>query len=618
MMKQLIRQYLGETASRRQFLAGLAGVGISAAAADAMANSLAPFRRQAGAAEGTPPWMRDVRGTGGALLVAQLKAAGIRHIFCNPAGTSAPFFDALVDETDIHPIKALEEGALGAMADGYAKASGQPAFAMIDGAGVPAFLGQMHVSAVDQIPVVLTTDQDDFPGAMHSVTKSAWNADRAAQVPGATRQALKLATTAPCGPVFLLISADAIREEAQAAVMDQEKFSVPMKMRPDETLVQRAARLLIEARNPMLFVGDEVTWCGAEPDVVALAELLGAQVTQPSQNTMWSKPFPVRHPLFFGLNQRGSGYPGAADVVVNLGCRTAPRIDSGTTLIEVRLGPAGVASSAPVEVAIVADVKLAAQDLLAAIQSMATDARLARIAASRSAAAREYTARLRDFRARIGRGRADGSPISMDRLAIELEQVLEPDTHLVINAESCRPSLETFVNFGGGNKRWIGEGPTMLGWGVPAAFGVKLARPNAPVVAVVSDGDFMFRGPQPLWSYARYRAPVTVVVTNNHSYNGERNRLLQSGGRMFQTGRDMICYMGDPDIDFARMASSVGVEGETVREPEMVRAALERGKRANSEGRPYLIDVHVARTGLGAESTWHPEYSIAAERQRLV
>src|SRR6185295_1057575 len=130
-----------------------------------------------------------------------------------------------------------------------------------------------------------------------------------------------------------------------------------------------------------------------------------------------------------------------------------------------------------------------------------------------------------------------------------------------------------------------------------AAFGVQLAQPETPVVAVVGDGEFMFRGPQPLWSYARYRAPITVIVENNHSYDNERNRLWQRGGRQYETGRDMICYNGDPDIDFTKLAAGLGVEGEVVPGPASLRPALERAKRANADGRPYLLDIHVERGG---------------------
>ena len=151
-----------------------------------------------------------------------------------------------------------------------------------------------------------------------------------------------------------------------------------------------------------------------------------------------------------------------------------------------------------------------------------------------------------------------------------------------------------------------------------AAFGVKLARPDVPVVAVVGDGSFCFSGPQPLWTMARYRAPVMVVVLNNHSYNNERNRIWHYGGRQFATGRDMTCYLGSPDIDCAKAASSFGVEAEVVTEPSGIKNAIDRAKRVIAEGRPYLLDVHTHRDGLGAASTWHPPYSVADLRARRV
>ena len=90
------------------------------------------------------------------------------------------------------------------------------------------------------------------------------------------------------------------------------------------------------------------------------------------------------------------------------------------------------------------------------------------------------------------------------------------------------------MSFGGdGNKRYIGTSPSILGWGMAAAFGVKLARPDLPVISVVGDGSFCFSGPQPLWSQSRYKAPVMNIVLNNHSYNNERNRIWHYDGRQY-------------------------------------------------------------------------------------
>ena len=108
-MRELIKQYLDRGISRRNFLSGLGAAGITTVAANSMASSLAPFMAEAddAAANGSPAWMQQVRGTGGALLAAQLKAAGIEHIFVNPSSGQAPFFDALVDEPGMHLIKGL-------------------------------------------------------------------------------------------------------------------------------------------------------------------------------------------------------------------------------------------------------------------------------------------------------------------------------------------------------------------------------------------------------------------------------------------------------------------------------------------------------------------------------
>jgi acetolactate synthase-1/2/3 large subunit len=111
---------------------------------------------------------------------------------------------------------------------------------------------------------------------------------------------------------------------------------------------------------------------------------------------------------------------------------------------------------------------------------------------------------------------------------------------------------------------------------------------------------------------------VILIVINNRSYNNERNRIWNDGGRQFATGRDMVCYLGDPDVDYAKVAAAFGVDGEVVTDPAKLRDALERAKRATADGHPYLLDVHVQRDGIGALSEWYPTYSVADLRKRRV
>ena len=158
-MKELIKQYLDHGMSRRQLMTGLSALGMSTAAVKSVAQSLETF------GQGSPPAsaMRTLKGTGGALFVQQLKAAGVEHIFFNPSTGDYPIFDALVDEPAIHLIKGIHEGAVVAMADGYARASGKTGVVIVANIGLPNAMTQMVNSWKDQIPIlvaVASVEQD--------------------------------------------------------------------------------------------------------------------------------------------------------------------------------------------------------------------------------------------------------------------------------------------------------------------------------------------------------------------------------------------------------------------------------------------------------------------------
>jgi thiamine pyrophosphate-dependent acetolactate synthase large subunit-like protein len=114
----------------------------------------------------------------------------------------------------------------------------------------------------------------------------------------------------------------------------------------------------------------------------------------------------------------------------------------------------------------------------------------------------------------------------------------------------------------------------------------------------------------------RYEVPVLIVIYNNRSYNGPRDAIFRKQGRQAQAGKDMTCYLGDPNVDFAKVAAGFGVKGEVVETPDQLKAALQRAMQTTRDGMPYLIDAVIERTGLGAESTWYPKYSVAAARRQ--
>jgi thiamine pyrophosphate-dependent acetolactate synthase large subunit-like protein len=159
-----------------------------------------------------------------------------------------------------------------------------------------------------------------------------------------------------------------------------------------------------------------------------------------------------------------------------------------------------------------------------------------------------------------------------------------------------------------------------LGSGVGTAAGVKLARPNQQVICMVGDGSFIF-GPTALWNMARLELPVITVVYNNHAYSGPHSRVISNvpGGRMVQTGQFVHDYLGNPDMNMADIARGFGVAGEVVQSPEQLRAALARARQHTVEGKPYLLDVQVARKGVAwADKPWTPPIRVAEMRQKKV
>src|SRR5579862_9100023 len=630
-MKELIKQYLDNGVSRRELMRGLSAVGIGAVAAKGLADALGPMPAEAVEAAAASGLTRQVQGTGGMLFIQQLKSAGVEYFFFNPSTGDAPIYDALAVEPGIQVIKGVQEGAVVAMADGYARISGKIGVASIANIGLPNGMTQLVNSYKDGIPVLLTVaqfgqddlgrdgpqDYDHQETMLQPITKYYWLAQTAGGIPETTRRAIKFAATPPSGPVFLSIPDNLLKVETSSMVMDQSLFAVSMKMRPDKDDIEKAAKLLIEAKNPLMTIGDEVTLCHAEKEVVELAELLGMPVADKAAQGSWSKPFPTRHPLLVGSVLGNMRFPGDTDVRLNIGNKYAERRANGAVMISMRRDPASLARVGAVDLGIVADLKLATADLITAIKSMATKERLKQIADDRSARVRDYTSGQAKMRQIIATDLSSGSEIRMERLGVELEKGLEKDTIYVSDCDSGR-TMDPLMSFGGSDKSYFATGSAVLGWGMAAAFGAKLARPDRPVVAVVGDGSFLFSGPQPLWSQARYKAPITVIVLNNHSYNNERNRIWNGAGRQFEAARDMTCYNGSPDVDYAKAASAFGVEGETVKEPAALAGAFTRAKAATVEGRPYLLDIHIKREGIGAVSQWYPPYSLADQRTRKV
>ena len=640
-MRELVKDYLGKSITRRSFMRRAGAAGFSLAAARSALNALEPIAsaKTSAASTLTPRAASStvsVTGTGGELLAETLRAAGVRFIFvCNSSGMG-PLCDAVVDRPDLQFIQGISENQAVAMADGYAKISGKTSFVGFSRVGGPMASANMYNAMKDRTPVVILTDHmdtqadgrdghedlDDWLGAFDQYTKWRWIVKEGNRIPEWVSHAFKVSSTAPGGPTFVRIPRNVLyQKNIKAEIFPRESIFVPMNIAPNPKLIERAAQMLVEARSPMLYVGHEVWSSGGRADVVELAELLAIPVTQAWS---WAADFPTDHPLYFGGYFHPMRFPSEIDLFLNLGANMPdqgagpPEIPRTARIIHARIDSRLVGVNYPTDLSIIADVKETARALIEAVKAMLTKERLAAIRNSRWEKRTMEAKSLRDAYLFAAREGWDGSPLTWPRLLLTVNEMLDEDA-IIVEEVGTEDWVQRSFPFADGKKTKIGRTlGRSLCWGVGASVGVKLARPDSQVVSLQGDGGFLFGQTDALWSMSRYDVPVITIVCNNRSYDEPRNNIFMKGGRVRQENKDMICYLGSPDVEFTKLAEAYGIRGERVTTPDELKAAMQRAIAETRNGRPYLLDVAVARTGLAADSTWYPRYSVAAARSRKV
>src|SRR5213594_3811112 len=312
-MRELVARYLSRSISRRGFLKGLTTAGISLASAESILESLVPIAHAQEARGIAPEAIKMVEGTGAECFAEQLIASGVKYVFGNSASEDAQFYEALVDRPQLKYILTPHEGPGAAMASGYIKASGEPTIVMQAAVvGMANAIGQIFNAHKEQTPLVVysyRTDQsrragrDGFEEVLNQeqivqpITKYTWLARRPDMIPESVRRAFKAAWTPPYGPTYISWHSDFNDERVRTEIIPQDQVDPRMRVRPNPEDVQRAAKLLVEARMPLMVVGDEVYKAKAVAKAVKFAELLGLPVTQARQ--LYAN-FPETHPLWVG------------------------------------------------------------------------------------------------------------------------------------------------------------------------------------------------------------------------------------------------------------------------------------------------------------------------------
>lgn len=614
-MRDLVEKYIEHRLSRRDFMQAMAAAGISAAGIAQMVQAAEAVNSGAVASG------RAVTGTGGDLMVEQMKAAGTKFLFTNPGSFEVGFFDAFLDQPT-QLIMGLHEGIVISMADGYNKVTGDPAFVNVHViAGTAQSAGQMYNASRDGSSLVVTAGlldnemgDDEIllgprPGfdqkeVCRQFTKISWEAHDAANIPTMLRRAYKVAMTEPGGPVYLAIPNYVLeKKDVTGTVYDREAFLIPNDIPPNTDQIDAVARMLLDAKTPALFLGDEISRAGAQAEAFELAELMRMPVSEGMLPAYHN--FPQHHTL------RAGGYSAKGkDFVLYAGVRdSAGEMPDGKTKVAcIGLNTNAIGSTQPFDVAIVANVKIGLRALIDSVKSMATADRIAKIVEGRTEPGHATR--------NVPKDRLGLSPMHPDELGMTMNEVLDPDAIVVSeNLSGSNHLLQT--GFRDDEKKWISTTGAGLGWGIGAATGAKLGQPDRQVVCNIGDGSVMYSAAG-FWSQARYHVPVLTVVCNNKNYQTVRNAYVRYNGKMKSEDRYTGMYLGDPDIDFVKLAQSQGVDGVKVEQPSDLKAALQRGVDATRAGEPFLVDVDVCRTGGGADSTWHQAYNAAETRKRKV
>ncbi len=530
-------------------------------------------------------------------LAEMLVAEGVEYIFGNPGTSETPFLDGLQDYPQLQYIQALQEGTAVGMADGYARATGKPAFANIHIAGGLANgISGLYNAFRGGTPLVLTAGNSDtrmlisepvLSGDLVEMTEqyTKWSVEvrHASDIPVAIRRAFKEAKTPPTGPVFVSFPWDTLDEEVDfEAVASSEGY---FRIRPDAAAVDRATELLAGAENPVIVVGDRVAQAGAVAQVVRVAEQTGARVVATSYSEV---NFPTAHPQWGGMLNLNSPTTARqfanADVALAVGTDVfasflyvdVPFLSPGTKLIHMDSNYWEIEKSYPTEVGILADPAAGMADLAESLdgamtgsQREAAATRAATLAEARQRDAERYQERIKPT--------WDNRPMPVERMMHELAAAVPPDTILADEAVTSRPALNRAFDFEKPGDIYGIRGGA-LGWAMPGALGVKLAHPDRPVLAVVGDGASMYTV-QALWTASRYNIPVVYAICNNQAY-----RILKVNMEVYL--RDMLDdrerdsdYVGMDfanRLDLAMMAQAMGVHGERVDDPTEIGPAVRR------------------------------------------
>ena len=545
-------------------------------------------------------------------LLELLKQEGVRIMFGNPGTTELPLMDALAVEQELRYILALQEAPAMGMADGYAQASGQCAVVNLHAApGLGNAMGMLYDAQKAGSPILVTAGQHeqrfnftepllmaDLPTIARPFVKWSDEVRRLEDLPRAIHRAVKTALAPPMGPVFLSLPGDILTDSADIDLGAPSR--VATGIRGDASAIGQAAAIIARAKSPVIVAGDAVPQGNALQELVAFAEAVGAPVYDEGMASR--AMFPSSHPLYRGalvrLPEAIRGMLNQHDLLVSIGADLftlslpgdVESMPEDYPVIHLDTDPWELAKNYPEKVSILGEPKVTLPELTAAVRQARSDAetegavkRLAHVRA-------EGIASLHKLHT-LADAMSERHPIHPLPLMQTIGRLLPDDAVVIDETVSSGTGLRRFLKSDDAQS-FYGLRGGGIGWGLPAAIGVKLALPDRPVVALIGDGSAMYTI-QGLWTAARENQRMVFVIINNYSYRILKQRTNAMKGLAAQTDNYVAMDLDKPRIDFVSVARGLGLTAHKATTLSDLGDLLEAALAFDG---PTLIDVEVDRS----------------------
>jgi acetolactate synthase-1/2/3 large subunit len=546
--------------------------------------------------------------TGAQALIRALEMEHVDVVFGLPGGCILPAYDPLLDSSIRHILVRHEQGA-GHMAEGYAHVTGRPGVALVtSGPAATNMVTPLMDAYMDSIPMVCITGQVptgaigtdafqecDTVGITRSATKHNELVMTPEELPMAIRQAFHIATTGRPGPVLVDVPKDVL----QASMdwnwpTDAELYDSLPGYRPTSKghprMIKEAARMILAAERPLLYVGGGVLKARAAEALMELAELTQIHVVT---TLMARGAFPDDHPLCLGMpGMHGNATAVTAmqksDLLIALGARFDDRITGKVSgfapeakVIHVDIDPAEQGKVRRPDVPIVGDCRLVIEEIIVALKDLMGGG-------TTQADTSAWRSRVSGWREQFPYTYEPSEPGEALKPQFCLERLRDsaPEGTIVVSGVGQHQMWSSQYWRFNQPYTWVNSGGLgTMGFAVPAAIGAKVGRPDRTVWAIDGDGCFQMTA-QELVTAATERIPVKVGILNN-SYLG----MVRQWQEMFYDERYSEVYLS-PDLpDFVKWAEAMGCVGIRAESPEEVQPAIDKANSIND--RPVVVDFRV-------------------------